>query len=218
MDNDYEKIEPKTTLKWLNKHNGAAQICYELHKRIMQEFEGKLYGVVMGSAYGGELEALGTLWKDRGVVYGMDTFTTHPEHLAVDTQSDEARCMDHWYRDDIYGKEALQYDYQRQILDEQGLDNVILVKGEVNKDSCKDIPEIHYALIDMDMIVSMKNGYSALEGKIVKGGYLCLHDVLPDNHLGGYIYNWWYDEVLPKGEWKIVEEIPASHLGIYRKI
>lgn len=219
MDSDFENIQPITKLKWLNKHNGAAQICYKLQQEIMNEFEGPLTAVIMGSAYGGELEALGRLWKGRGTVYGMDVFQDlHPEHLAVDGSSDEARCMDHWYRPEIYGTNEMHIDYQRGVLDEAGLDNVILVKGEVNKHSCDEIVNIHYALMDMDMILSMKNGYSALKDKIVKGGYLCLHDVLPAPHLGGYIYGWWYNEVLGEGEWKVVGEYPNSHLGIYKKL
>lgn len=222
MDADYNnKVNALVPglLDNLNVHNGADKPLLQLASRVLEEFPKEhVYGVEMGIAYGGGVERIGKLWKGRGTIYGMDTFIGHPEHLAVDASSDEARCMDHWYRPEILGKDKLAYEYQRGVLDSEGLDNVILVKGEVNKDSCKDIPKIHYALMDMDMLVSTKNGYEALKNKIVKGGYLCLHDVIPPVHLGGYLYNWWYNDTMKQDGYEIVEELPGSHLGIYRKL
>jgi hypothetical protein len=219
MDDPYPNLDPRTDLRWINKYNGAAEICYELHKQIMKEFKGVLYAAILGSAYGGECEALGHLWKGRGYVWGFDVFEDlHPDHLAKQHDSFEARCMDHWYKPNIFGTEHMAYDYQRGVLDAHGLDNVTLVKGEVNKDSCREIPRLHYVLMDMDIIESMMNGYEAVKDKVVKGGYLCLHDVLPPPHLDGHIYNWWYNHQLGSGEWEIYAEHPKCHLGIYKRI
>lgn len=213
----YPNIEPKTDLVWINKYNGAAQLCASLHKQIMKEFKGKLYAAILGSAYGGEVEYLGKLWKDRGYVWGFDVFEElHPDHLCDFKDSFEARCMDHWYKPNIFGTEHMAIEYQRGIL--RDLPNVTLVKGEVHKDSCRDIPKLHYVLMDMDILISMRNGYEAVKDKIVKGGYLALHDILPPPHLDGKLYGWWYNEVLPSGEWDIYEEYPRCHLGIFKRV
>lgn len=213
----------KTRLTWLNDANGADELCYDIFRKIPEQFpKDKVYAAVLGSCYGGEVEAIATEWGDRGEVWGFDVFEDlHPTHLAVGPDSNEARCMDAWYvhpDEDKYGREKLALEYQQQALNDIGLDNAHLVKGEVHKDSCKDIPELHYALLDMDMIVSMKNGYDAVKDKFVKGGYLAIHDIVPDGHLEGFIYRWWYDEIMPKKQWKKVMEVEASHLGVYKRL
>jgi hypothetical protein len=202
---------------WLNEVNGADKVCQEFHQRIMKDFHGTLYGAILGSAYGGELEYLGKLWKGRGLVYGFDVFDdTHPKHLADDVNSFEAICMDHWYNLPEYGREKMAYDYQRTELDKLELDNVILVKGEVHPESCKDIPELHYAFLDMDIPFSMKQGYAAVKDKIVRGGYLFIHDTQNIAPVG----EWYREEVLGKdGEmWEPIGEWSNSFIvGLKRK-
>jgi hypothetical protein len=117
----------------------------------------------------------------------------------------------------FFGRDALSYEFQRKQLDTEGLDNVILVKGLVNKDSCKDIPRIHYALLDMDIEVSMREGWAAIKGKIVPGGLVFIHDALPMNHIPA-IHDWWYNEVLPNDKsLKLIVESPDSFLVGVRK-
>jgi len=162
---------------WLNETNGADKVELEYGKKCLK-FKGHINGAIMGSAYGGSVEAFAKLWKGRGTIYGFDTFEDlHPGHLADDTASFEAICMDHWYHEDRFGKDKLRIEYQREELDSQGLDNAILIKGEVHKDSCKDIDKLHYVFLDMDIPQSMRNGYLAVKDRIVKGGYLLLHDI-----------------------------------------
>lgn len=170
--------EINTELIWLNKVNGADLIADEYHKRVMNEFEGDLYGAVLGSCYGGELESMAKTWGDRGKVYGFDVFEDlHPRHLSEDPVNNfDATCMEHWYQESVFGTEKLHIDYQRQMIKDLKLDTITLTKGEVHKDSFKDIPKLHYAFLDMDLPVSMINGYSAVRDKIVSGGYLLLHD------------------------------------------
>lgn len=155
--------------------------------------------VIMGIAYGGEVEAIAKYLKINnlpGKVYGFDTFEDlHPKHLAKDKNNFEATCMDGWYASPEFGTQPLAYEYQRKVLDDQGLDNAILIKGEVAADSCKKIGPIHYAFLDMDMISSMRTGFEAVSDKIISGGYVMLHDVLPKGHLD-YLYNWCWDEVM----------------------
>lgn len=210
---------PKTELMWLNHVNGADKVLYEYATNLLDEFKAPLIGVTMGIAYGGEVEAIGKLWKGRGKIYGYDTFEgRHPDHLSDDRTSREARCMDHWYMETIHGIERLSYNYQRNTLDGQGLDNAILTKGEVHKDSCKDLPYINYCFLDMDLVVSMRNGYEAVKDKFLPGSYLFIHDALPDKHLP-LLYKWFYEDVLVNDpKWEIIGEWPESHLtGVRRK-
>ena len=182
---------------WLNNVNGADKICTEYHQKVLDEFPGHVYGAVCGIAYGGEIESCAKLWKDRGTIYGYDTFEDlHPKHLAPNgnKESFEATCMDSWYHRDVHGTDQLAYAYQREELDKQGLTNAVLVKGEVHPQSCQDIPQIHYAFLDMDMPISMHNGYLAVKDKIVAGGYLLLHDTQNIQSVG----DWYREEVLGK--------------------
>lgn len=199
---------------WLNNVNGADIVERRYFEDCLIRFHKKLIGVVMGSAYGGSLEEMGKAWKDRGFVYGYDVFeATHPKHLAVNVTDQEATCMEHWYQKDVYGTAGLSYDYQRGQLDSQGLFNVTLVKGEVKTNSCRDLPYIDYAFLDMDILQSMDNGYKAVKDKIVKGGYLLLHDVT-----GNFVsLAKWYNDIKESGEWDVVEEVPASLIVVLKK-
>jgi hypothetical protein len=183
----------------LNQTNGADLICLEYTKKLMKEFDEHLYGCEMGIAYGGGVESIGKQWGDRGTVYGFDTFEDlHPKHLEKDTNSFAATCMDGWYTDKkLFNKFGIEnaskqitYEYQTGELKRQGLD-VILIKGEVHPESCKDIPKLHYAFLDMDMLFSMEQGFKAVKDKIVKGGYLLLHDTQNIGELTK-----WRDEVV----------------------
>ena len=166
----------KTKLKILNEVNGANKIIFEYAQRVKEEVKNPT-AVLMGIAYGGEVEGISQMWKDCGKVYGFDTFEDkHPSHLSSNVDSFPARCMDYWYTHKDYGTDELKYEYQRGVLDDLGLDNAILTKGEVNKDSCKDIDKIDLAFLDMDMVESMRVGFEAVKDKIAKGGYLFLHD------------------------------------------
>ncbi len=202
----------------LNIINGAAHILNYWQVKLASKFEKDLIGVEMGIAYGGGVEDLASIWKGRGKVYGFDTFEGHPDFLSKEKYSAEARCMDHWYNPLMFGTKALSYEFQRDTLLAQNLDNVTLIKGLINKDSCKDIPYIHYALLDLDLYESMKVAYKAVRDKFVTGGYLFLHDVLPDGHLP-LIHDWWYKEVLPKENiWKSIGEWPNQFLAGFERI
>ena len=168
----------KTELINLNHVNGADELLFDYTSQLLTEFPDEhLYGCEMGIAYGGGVEGIASMWGERGSVWGFDVFEElHPKHLADDPTSFDATCMDYWYGSPDYGKERLALEYQQKIIDGLGLKNLTLVKGEVNKDSCEDIPKLHYAFLDMDIPFSMKQGYSAVRDKIVKGGYLFLHD------------------------------------------
>jgi len=184
-----------TELVWLNKINGADKIVYEYCERIKTLPVPHLYGAILGSAYGGELEAIGKLWKDRGTVYGFDTFEGHPKPLVEYHTNVEVTCMDKWYRDDVYGMEKLSTEYQQGVLDKLGLDNVKLRKGLVTPDSCQEIPELHYAFLDMDIYESMRDGYLAVRDKIVPGFCLFIHDATPPTHIPR-VSKWLMDEVM----------------------
>ena len=194
----YQKILESLELRILNKQNGAHLVVMEHVDKCLRKFKGNLNVVLMGIAYGGEVEAVAKLCKERGTVYGFDTFEDlHPGHLADNQNKFEAICMDEWY--ELYGTQKLAVEYQRSILDKLG--NAVLTKGEVHKDSCKDIPKIHLAFLDMDIVASMKSGYSAVKNKLVKGSYLLLHDA--DNVALPKIHDWVIDELVPqKDTWK----------------
>lgn len=178
----------------------------------LTKFKDNLIGCEMGIAYGGGVEQIGKMWKGHGVIHGFDTFEGHPTFLATPETQDAAHAMDPHYVK--YGKAALSYEYQRAELDRQGLDNVILHKGLLNPTSLDGIPYLHYALLDLDLLASMRIGWELVRPKMVQGGYLCMHDVTPR----GYLVGLWefYQEVLGSGEYKLVEE--ASTLAVLERL
>jgi len=193
--------------------NNAHEICLDYCQKLLTEVNTSLIGAEFGSAYGGGVESIGKLWKGRGIIYGFDTFTGHPKQLAVDLQNVEATCMDFWYQK--FPNDELSYEYQRAQLDKQGLDNVILKKGLINELSCKEIPYLNYALLDLDILASMKIGYEAVKDKITENGYLFFHDVVP-GHLP-LLKDWFFNEIISNGLWKIIGKWESSFLvGVKR--
>lgn len=202
---------------WLNQINGADLISQKYYQKIVDEFKPPLTAVVLGCAYGGEVEWAGNFLGEKGNVYGYDTFDDlHPKHLAEDETDFEAVCMNAWYTSKEYGTDKLHLDYIQNQLDVQGLNNVHLIKGLVNPDSCKDM-NIHYCLLDMDILASMQTGFEAVKNQIVKGGYLLIHDVLPPQHLPK-LHKFFYEGILPGGMWEVVEERKESYLSVWRKL
>jgi len=211
-------------LYWINNVNGADYLMLGVAAMLRKKFKKDLIGAEMGTAYGGGPEAVGKLWKGIGQVHAFDTFEGHPAQLSDDPNSFEARCMDRWYDNRYAGneriphltEEMLSYEYQRKILDDQDLSNVILHKGLIGEDSLKDIPYLHYALLDMDLIKSMRIGYEIVKYKIVQGGFLCLHDVIPNSHIEG-LYEL-YQEILNEGKWQTVIEAESSYLIVLKRL
>ena len=114
-----------------------------------------------------------------------------------------------------HGTDILSYEYQRGELDKQGLDNVVLHKGLINENSLDSIPFLHYTLLDMDLYASMKIGWELVKNKVVSGGYLCMHDVLPK----GYLYGLYelYQEIISTGMYTVVEEVEKYHFAVLEK-
>jgi len=194
-------------LMWLNAGNETSMIQMLLLEQLKYKFPNdEIIGIEVGSAYGGGVEMGSQFIKGRGKYYGYDTFEGHPRDLAVAQDNPEAYCMDMWYEseDTGYGVKTLDYDYQRKILDDEGLDNAILVKGRVNEHSFDDLEKIHFAIIDLDMINPTKVAYNVIKDKMVIGGYLMFHDALPENHLS-LINRFVYEEVLKDKRWKIIK-------------
>ncbi len=206
----------------LNDENGAARETHAITMKIMEETDGTVYGCEMGVAWGGGIERIGRRWKGRGEVWGFDTFEGHPKHLAEVCEetiaaggmaAHAAYCMDAQY--DRY-KDPYSYEYIRKNLDAQLLDNVHLVKGLVTgKTDISFIPHLNYVLLDMDFPLSMRNGYTLVKDKIVSGGYLCLHDVVPHGHIAG-LYEL-YREIMESGMWELVSENHQTLLAVLRK-
>ena len=216
MEGLQREIDLRSTLEELNDINGASFYTYKYAKEIMGRFgdKGIVNGVLMGTAYGGGIERIANVWGQNGKVYGFDTFEdTHPTHLA-EGNSEESACMDYWYN--TKGTDKLSLAYQTQMFKDMGLDNVTLIKGEVNKDSCKDIDNIHYAFLDMDILASMKAGYEAVKDKIVPGGLLLMHDVtgnLPR------VYDWFWEDVVLKDNalWRVEAFFPKELLAVLKR-
>ncbi len=215
----------------LNALNGAETHTLEVARKLLYRnddplAEDPLCGVEMGVAFGGGVEALGKLWKGRGVVWGFDTFTGHPqEEIALKDPAAEggldsiaARCMDQWYlsADKAFAKENTTFGLIRSQLNEQGLYNVVLVPGLITPETdVSFLPPLHYALLDLDYVLSMRTAYGLIENRIVPGGYLCLHDVLPVVHIPGL--NAFYREILASGKWDVVVEEPNCYLAILQR-
>jgi len=207
-------IDDINHLPWMNIGNFGAYIQMAYLEKIKDRFKKNIIALEIGSAYGGAVEMMAKSLKGKGKAYGYDTFEGHPEDLSDSPKSSEARAMDIWY--DKFGKEKLGYDYQRRVLDNQGLGNAILVKGRVNKHSFDDIEKAHLIMFDMDLIKPTIVAYNALKNKIVRGGYLFFHDALPPNHLP-LICKFVYDEVLKDKTLEVDREFISSHLTILEK-
>jgi hypothetical protein len=200
-------------LKWLNAGTKTAFSQLNYGEWVMEQFpDDELIGLEVGSAYGGGVEMMAHLWKGRGKMYGYDTFEGHPKFLAPNPDDIEAYCMDQWY--DIYGRDELSYDYQRKILDSEGLDNAILKKGLINEHSFDDIPYAHFILLDVDMVVPTKIAYEALKDKVKPGCCLYIHDALVSiPNLHEYVYK----EIVPDKRWSIASESPENYLLILKR-
>lgn len=207
----------------LNDTNGASTFTFKVAEKLMNNFD-QLTGAEFGVAYGGGVERIGKLWGSRGTIYGFDTFTGHPKEIgevckhtkaAGGRNAFAATCMDSWYENPDYGTDRLSYEYQRAELDRQGLSNVILVKGLITNKTKLPFDELHYCFLDLDFPLSMWHAYNLVKDKIVKGGYLCLHDVIPEWHIPGcYEY---YQKILQEGLFEIESE-EACLLAVLKKI
>ena len=58
----------------LNDVNGASSVTAAFAKKCLEIFNEPLIGCEMGIAYGGGPERIGKAWKNRGTIYGFDTF------------------------------------------------------------------------------------------------------------------------------------------------
>lgn len=202
----------KNRLIWLNSGNPTGLIQMLTLTNLLEKFPNEeLVGLEVGCAYGGGVEVGAKLWKGRGKFYGYDTFEGHPKDLAISQDNKEAWCMDGWYEDDAFGTEGLSYEYQRKILDEQGLDNAILCKGRISERSFDNIKKAHFVMLDLDMIGPTAMAYQAIKEKIPVGGYLFIHDALPPRHLP-LINRYVYKRMLLDGVWKVVMESDRGHL------
>lgn len=202
-------------LPYLNDQNGASHVvigyCTELAETITDR---PLIGAEFGVAFGGGVQRLGRLWKPfGGTVYGFDTFVGHPKYLAPDQRSMEAICMDCWY--ETYDISRTEYDYQRKMLDEEGLTNVILRKGLIDEHSMDGIPYLHYAILDLDLVSCMTIAWTLVRPLMLPGGYLCLHDVLPVGHIPGL--ELLHQTIKDTGEYESVFESGANMLAVLRR-
>lgn len=195
--------------------NGADKLLEKFVIVTRDTFKQDLVGVFMGIAYGGDVEMCARHWLGRGEVYGYDTFDDkHPDHLSPDTKSYEARCMDEVYQ--RWGTQELSLEWQCQQLAEQKLVNAHLVKGLVAPDACEDISHINLAWLDMDLNASMRAGYLAVADKIVPGGFLATHDVVPKGHIPGN-YEIFYGEYFDASKWEEVCREPKSYFMAWRR-
>lgn len=212
-------------MKHLNDTNGASKLTLEIAEKCLIEFEGQLTGVEMGIAYGGGVEAIGKLWKGRGIIYGMDTFEGHPQEIAEICEDSKAagglnsfaaRCMDGWYQSPEYGTKAIKLKYIQSELDKQSLSNVKLVKGLITDKTKLKFKELNYCFIDLDYPLSQWQAYNLVKNLIVKGGYLLMHDMIPKGHIPGNYER--YQHILSEGLFEIVKEDHPSYLAILKRI
>lgn len=194
-------------LVWLNVACGGVEYQVPLLQELMAKFpHDKIVHLEVGSAFGGCVEFIAKLLKDRGVVYGYDTFEGHPKDLADKPDSEEAGAMEPWYKMPGFSPEQLTYEYQRKTLDEEGLSNAILVKGRINEHSFDDIEKAHMVMLDLDLVSPTKVAYEALKDKVVKGGYLLMHDVFPPQLLPE-LNKFYIEEVRRDKGWLVVTEV-----------
>jgi len=211
-------------MKELNELNGATPHLQKVVEDCLTEFTGPLIGCEFGVPFGGAVERIGKTWKGRGVVYGFDTFEGHPKSVAYscpDTMEAGGQkalatwCMDEWY--EKWGVEILTDGHIAEELARQGIDNVRLIKGLITSKSILPFDgDLHYAMLDLDFPVSMRDAYGMVKNRIVKGGYLCLHDVIPKGHIHGN--NELYKDIISEGLFEVFQEAPESYLAIMKRI
>jgi hypothetical protein len=210
----------------LNKFCGADTTTQEAVSRCLTEFEGPLYGVEMGIAYGGGLQRIANTWQGREfTLWGFDTFEGQPKEQMLERcedtkqagpESNQVTCLDMWYTNPEYGREKYTYEYIRQDLDDQGLTNVNLVKGLVtDQTDVSFIPKLHYILLDMDFPQAQWDGYNLVKNLIVPGGYLCLHDMIPPHHMPGNYPK--YQAMLAEGLFDVIIENPSTLTVVLKK-
>lgn len=212
-------------MKELNDDNGASAITTKIAQTLLDglvDDHDMLFGAEFGVAFGGGIEKIGKLWGSRGFIWGFDTFTGHPKEIAEqcpDTlregglKAHAAWCMDAQY--EKYGTEY-SLEHIRAELDKQGIHNVHLIQGLITeKTNVGFLPMLHYVLLDLDFPLSMRNAYRLIEDRMVVGGYLCLHDVIPKGHIPGC----WelYQEILAEGKYELENEFPGSYLAVLRR-
>ena len=195
--------------------NGADKLLEKYVLLTKETFKTNLVGVFMGIAFGGDVEMAARHWKGCGDVYGYDTFDSgHPRQLAYAPNSYEATCMDDSYAK--WGTDELSYDWQIAQLAKQGLTNAHLVKGLVDSGSCSNLDHINLAWMDMDMNRSMLSGWYAVSGRIVPGGFLVMHDVVPKGHMPNN-YEMFYEGLFEAEKWEDLEQVPPSYFCAWRK-
>lgn len=204
-----------TRLFNINSRNNDDLRLEQVQKVVLEKFpDEQVVGAEFGVAFGGGLEAACKVFGSRGIVYGLDTFCGHPKHLSKDPTSFEATCMDHWY--EKFGYDAVTEKFISATLNEIGVTNFQLIPGEVHEKSIPDsVDKLHYVLLDLDLVEPMKVSYENIKDKLVVGGFVCVHDVLPPDHLP-LIHEWWYGEVMPTGRFK--EHKPGKYLGVYEVV
>lgn len=213
-------------MKHLNDTNGASKLTLATAGRCMSEFEGMITGAEFGVAYGGGIEAIAKMWGARGKIYGFDTFEGHPKQVGEICEESKrsggvhsfaATCMDSWYGMPEYGTEAIKYDYIRKNLDDLGLMNAILIKGLVtDKTDVSFIKRLHYCFIDLDFPLSNRQAFELVKDKIVLGGYLLLHDCVPETHIPGCYKV--YKDIVSTGMFDVVGEYLPEYLVILKRI
>lgn len=212
-------------MQHLNDTNGASKLTLMIAKQCLNEFTENIVGAEFGVAYGGGIEHIARLWKNRGTIYGFDTFEGHPKEVgeiceeskkAGGVHSFAATCMDSWYQSEEYGTEAIKYDHIRGKLDEQGLSNATLVKGLVTDETdVSFIEKLNYCFIDLDFPLSNKQAFELVKDKIVKGGYLLLHDCVPKGHITGCYEV--YQDIMKTGMFDLIGEYNPEYLVIMKR-
>lgn len=173
-----------------------------------------LTAVVMGTAYGGDVESFAKILGENGQVYGFDTFRGQPRFLARDQNALDAQCMVPFY--EAQGLAGLSVDYQRSELERQGLRNAHLVKGLIHPHSCAMLDRIDYALLDLDFETSMRYAYWAVWPKLVPGGLLVTHDVVPEGHMP-WNYRLFFGELISLLEWEVAYRNDDHGLVAWRR-
>ena len=194
-----------------NNSSGDSIILNGIQSRLLKEFPNEvLYGIEFGVAYGGGIEQICKLWKNRGLVVGYDTFTSHPKHLA--SNDIEKTIMDGYYNK--MGKNTLSKEHIQNTLISKDIFNFILIQEEVTSKTTLDLPfKFHYVLLDFDIAICMNDAYNLIKNKIKTGGYICVHDIIPENHIPS-LNKWWFNEILPSTNLTFIDN--GTYLGIYR--
>ncbi len=146
-------------------------LLFLLQNQIYKKTNGDV--IEIGVFRGGSIKRMGLKLKELHSdkkVYGVDTFEGHPYSSEEDlTKDGKAPHYKGRYRD-------VDFDKVKKVILEEGANNVILFKGEVDNIPTLKDKKFCFAHIDVDTYLSSKQCIEFLKDRMVESGLILFDD------------------------------------------